>query len=275
MPKYYDRKVQYKFLDTLGTGTYAAVYKVERLREGGLFAIKTMSLDRLNKFQNEAITLRKFPHTNVIAYISHFRYKDLLHLVLELASHSLHDAIVHRCIDKTTFLEYTVMMAAGVAHLHRHGILHGDIKPANILITKQNVVKTPEGIVGSENFQAPEAMTGVGYGLPADIFAFGRTLQAMMSNTRMAKNEAFRSFTVPSVQHGPSRRPTTDSILNEQFSALRVEELLEEDEMKEENENENEKKEENEEERKEEEGKEENEEEKEDKKEEEEDERKY
>ncbi|KAG9072124.1 hypothetical protein KI688_006348 [Linnemannia hyalina] len=32
-------------------------------------------------------------------------------------------------------------MAAGVAHLHRHGILHGDNKPANILITKQNVVK--------------------------------------------------------------------------------------------------------------------------------------
>ncbi|KAG9072188.1 Cell division control protein 2 [Linnemannia hyalina] len=162
-PKYVDRNVRYKYLGTLGAGTYAAVYKVERLQEGGLFAIKTTSLENLDRvrllnkmhfngvFQTEVITLRQFPHTNIIAYISHFHYRDLLHMVLELASHvghvcfnemkSLHDAIVHRRIDKTTFLEYTMMMAAGVAHLHRNSILHGDIKPANILITEQNVVK--------------------------------------------------------------------------------------------------------------------------------------
>ncbi|KAF9536120.1 hypothetical protein EC957_000297, partial [Mortierella hygrophila] len=124
LPKYVDRKVRYKYLEPLGAGTYAAVYKVERLQEGGLFAIKTMPLEHAIMFQNEVGTLQRFPHTNIIAYVSHFRYKDLLHLVLELASHSLHDAIVNRRIDKTTFLEYTAMMAAGVAHLHRNKLLH-------------------------------------------------------------------------------------------------------------------------------------------------------
>ncbi|KAF9117469.1 hypothetical protein BGX30_005432 [Mortierella sp. GBA39] len=225
LPKYYDRKVQYKYLDTLGT------------------------------FQNEAATLQRFPHTNIIAHVSHFRYKDLLHLVLELASHSLLDAIVNKRIDKTTFLDYTAMMAAGVAHLHRNKILHGDIKPANILITEQNVVKLADlgevrymanplcRAVGTESYRAPEVTMEGNYGLPADIYSFGRTLEDMMSNTRMSKNEAFLSFAARFIEFEPDRRPTADNMLNEQFSALRVEELLEEEEMKEENENDNEKKE--------------------------------
>ncbi|KAG9063587.1 Cyclin-dependent kinase-like 3 [Linnemannia hyalina] len=238
LPKYYDRKVRYKYLETLGTGTFSTVSKVERLQEGGLFAIKTMSLDNI-----ETVKLQQFPHTNIIGYVSYFRYKDLLHMVLELASHSLHDAIVNRSIDKTTFLEYTTMIAAGVSHLHRNNILHGDIKPANILITKQNVAKLadlggamdmtkkPERAVGSLNFQAPEVTAEGNYGLPADIFSFGRTLQAMMTYTSMPKNEAFLSFAARFLKYEPNLRPTADNILNEQFSALHLEELLEEEEV--------------------------------------------
>ncbi|KAG9072185.1 Serine/threonine-protein kinase Nek9 [Linnemannia hyalina] len=198
-PKYYEGKVQYKYLGTLGTGTYAAVYKVERLQEGGPFAIKTMPLEHATIFQAEVGTLQRFPHTNIIAYVSHFRYKDVLHMVLELASYSLHDAIINRRIDKTTFLECTAMMAAGVAHLHRNKLLYGDIKPQNILITEQNVVKLADlgevrhmvkpldRAVGSESHQAPEVTMEGKYGLPTDIYSFGRTLEDMVINTLMEK----------------------------------------------------------------------------------------
>ncbi|KAF9536349.1 Serine/threonine-protein kinase Nek9 [Mortierella hygrophila] len=154
-------------------------------------------------------------------------------------------------------------MAAGVAHLHRNKLLHGDIKPVNILITEQNVVKLADlgevrymnkpldRAVGSESHRAPEVTMEGKYGLPADIYSFGRTLEDMMINTRMEKNEAFLSFAARFMEFEPDRRPTADGILSEEFSALCVEELLEEEEeMKEENEkkeeSENEKKEESE-----------------------------
>ncbi|KAG0271251.1 Cyclin-dependent kinase 20, partial [Linnemannia gamsii] len=92
-------------------------------------------------FENEAKTLQRLPHENLIAYVGYFRYHGLFHLVMELASHTLHDAIVGRRIDTPIFLKYAKMMAVGIVHLHSHQILHGDLKPVNILITEQNVIK--------------------------------------------------------------------------------------------------------------------------------------
>lgn len=67
-------------------------------------------------------------------------------MVLESASHNLHDAIVARRIDRDTFIDYTAMMIVGLAHLHKHHILHGDLKPLNILITEQNVVRVADRV---------------------------------------------------------------------------------------------------------------------------------
>ncbi|KAK5822950.1 hypothetical protein F5H01DRAFT_364158 [Linnemannia elongata] len=52
-------------------------------------ADKTMSLQKIQTLLNEAITLRPLPHTDIVACISHFRFQQPLHLVLELASHNM------------------------------------------------------------------------------------------------------------------------------------------------------------------------------------------
>ncbi|KAJ3413296.1 Serine/threonine-protein kinase 4 [Chytridiales sp. JEL 0842] len=183
--------------ERLGEGAFGAVFKARYIPTGHIIAIKEVLLgnqnDRKDHIAKEVDLLRQCRHPNVVQYLGCFNVDDSLWILNEYcAAGSIAD-----CIDWTneTFTESEVGLVLasaiqGISFLHSRGIIHRDVKCANILLTEKGDVKIGDfgvaekltqticvrnSIVGSPYWMSPEVITGSGYGTEADIWSLGIT----------------------------------------------------------------------------------------------------
>ena len=96
----------------------------------------------VENFQNEAIALDRVRHPNIISRLGHGTARDLHgmifhYLVLEyLKGGDLQKACREKSLALKTSLKYIEQVCAGLRHAHRHGVIHRDIKPQNLLLTE-------------------------------------------------------------------------------------------------------------------------------------------
>ncbi len=122
----------------------------------------------VENFQNEAIALDRVRHPNIISRLGHGTARDLQgtvfhYLVLEyLEGGDLQRACREKAISIKDSLEYIEQVCAGLRHAHRHGIIHRDIKPQNLLLTAdRHTVKIADFGV-ARIFQSDSPITRVG-----------------------------------------------------------------------------------------------------------------
>lgn len=217
---------KYQIGEKLGEGTYGKVYKLKRTNtqvvpnEVKLYAAKfllpTQSADGIPGTSIREISImRALPsHINIIKLEEIFSYKDSLVLVLEYAKTDLSKFLedkVHKPLNQIKWVFFQMM--AGLAHLHKNGIIHRDIKPANILLDVTGVPKlcdfglsrsfhTPTRQLSSTAitllYRPPEMLWGsLHYSMAADIWSMGCVLLEMLFNTPLfpvknATTEAMR-----------------------------------------------------------------------------------
>lgn len=203
----------YIILESLGSGSYAEVKLCKEKVSGKLFAMKFINRDimkkdklgkqsKLDDIKREIAIMKKLNHPNVLRLYEVMDDPNMnkLFLVLEYMKHgdllshqkkkhvsgameSLHDRDLH-CV----FLQVVL----GLAYLHEQKIVHGDIKPQNILVGDKDAVKIADfGIsqslygskqklsdtAGTPAFMSPEMCSGEEYsGQMADIWAVGATI---------------------------------------------------------------------------------------------------
>src|SRR6266508_1482426 len=175
---------RFDIIECLGRGSYAEIY-VARDNAAAEGAPETVVIKALNmflqdapdrelehtliaNFQNEAVALDRVRHPNIISRLGHGTAIDLAgttfhYIVLEylsggdMAALSRHHPLT---IDKTLF--YLEQVCSGLAHAHKCGVIHRDIKPQNLLLTAdRRVVKIAD--FGVARFEASEgAITRVG-----------------------------------------------------------------------------------------------------------------
>ncbi len=96
----------------------------------------------VENFQNEAVALDRVRHPNIISRLGHGTARDLTgtifhYLVLEyLEGGDLHKLCRERSLSLADAMRYIEQVCAGLANAHRHDIIHRDIKPQNLLLTK-------------------------------------------------------------------------------------------------------------------------------------------
>lgn len=96
----------------------------------------------VENFQNEAVALDRVRHPNIISRLGHGTARDLAgtvfhYLVLEyMAGGDLQKAAREKTLSLRSALKYIEQVCAGLRHAHRHGIIHRDIKPQNLLLTR-------------------------------------------------------------------------------------------------------------------------------------------
>ena len=184
-------------------------YEVEMLiAEGGMGAVykgRQRSLDRdvaikilprelgadpefRRSFQNEARAMARLNHSNLISVFDSGDAGGLLYLVMEFVrGKSLFHSAHNRAIDPAQAVTIVIGICRGLAHAHDHGIIHRDVKPANILLTPYREPKL--GDFGLARAAGPDsrglAMGTPGYTAPevvqqpdhadrrSDIFAAG------------------------------------------------------------------------------------------------------
>ena len=180
---------RYDVLDCLGRGSYSEVYVSRDLAaEAGqphtvvikalnthLQGVPDPELERtlVENFRNEAVALDRVRHPNIISRLGHGTAIDLAgrtfhYLVLEyLPGGDLQALVRQKPLTLEGSLFYLEQVAAGLAHAHRHEVIHRDIKPQNLLLTAdQHTVKIAD--FGVAKIEAAEgAITRVG----TDVYA--------------------------------------------------------------------------------------------------------
>jgi serine/threonine protein kinase len=180
---------RYDVLDCLGRGSYSEVYVARDMAaaEGAprLVVIKALNthlqgmpdpeLERtlVENFRNEAIALDRVRHPNIISRLGHGTALDLQgrtfhYLVLEyLPGGDLQALVLKRPLPLDGALFYLEQVCLGLAHAHKHGVIHRDIKPQNLLLTAdQHTIKIAD--FGVAKIEAAEgAITRVG----TDVYA--------------------------------------------------------------------------------------------------------
>lgn len=198
----------YKILGTLGKGGMGVVYEAEQLALGRTVAIKMIlsganaSRDQLARFQREAESAARLTHPNIVAVHEVGEHNGLPFFSLEYVD----GKSVSHLLRKSTLTgqdaaKLLLPVSRAVHYSHEMGVLHRDLKPQNILLTKTGVPKvadfglakrldvdegdekTREGVViGTPGYMAPEqARSGSPIGPNTDVYALGCILYYMIT----------------------------------------------------------------------------------------------
>ncbi len=200
-----------------GTGGMGEVYKATDTRLGRTVALKVlppqsaMNEDARARFEREAKTISSLNHPNICTLHDIGHENGVYFLVMELLEgESLADRLVKGKLDITKVLEIGSQVAGALEAAHRKGVVHRDLKPGNIFLTKdgaklldfglaklhsgavvgmneetQTTPVTGAGaIVGTLQYMSPEQLEAKEADPRSDIFSFGAVLYEMATGSR-------------------------------------------------------------------------------------------
>ncbi|MDA1211721.1 MAG: serine/threonine-protein kinase, partial [Planctomycetota bacterium] len=211
----------YEILDVIGQGGMGVVFRAKQLNLDRVVALKTVLFSQvgdpsiLERFRQEAITVAKLRHPNIVTAYDFGQHEGRLYFAMEMIEGNDLDGLIRQngTLDPGTALGLLRQTIAGLAHASQLGVVHRDIKPANLLL-----VEAPEGyglpnglpmvkiadfglafltatsesstrltmnnaVVGSPNYLAPEQLSGHRVDHRADIYALGATFYHMLSGS--------------------------------------------------------------------------------------------
>lgn len=185
----------YETLGVIGEGTYGVVMKARHRETGQVVAIKKFkdSDDDENVRKTslrEVRVLKQLRHDNVITLLEVFRKKGKLHLVFEYVEKTILEVLERKPngLDEGEVRRYTYQLLRAVDYCHSHNVIHRDVKPENILISKNGALKLcdfgfarPMSVggrytdyVATRWYRSPELLVGdVEYGKGVDVWAIG------------------------------------------------------------------------------------------------------
>ncbi|KAJ2726764.1 kinase that interacts with cdc31p [Coemansia sp. Benny D115] len=186
---------RYEKKELVGRGAYGVVYRGRDTVTGGVVAIKILNLDSEDDFsdmQREINLLSQLHSPHIAQYYGSFVESSRMWIIMEYASGgSIHKLMQAGPIEEkyTSSIMYGVLLA--LDYLHTSGIMHRDIKAANVLVTDEGVVQLCDfgvarqvmqasaksySFVGTPYWMAPEVIQkGQVYDFKADIWSLGIT----------------------------------------------------------------------------------------------------
>ena len=136
---------RYPILSDLGNSASGGVYTAYQVGTNISVAIKQMDLDKQPKKDliiNEILVMRASRHPNIVNYIDSFLYKNDLWVVMEyMEGGSLTDVVTANLMTEGQIAAVSRETAQGLEHLHRHGVIHRDIKSDNVLLSMTGDIK--------------------------------------------------------------------------------------------------------------------------------------
>lgn len=142
-------KGRYKLIDERGRGSFATVYVARDIENNHISAIKVMHPELSNdgellaRFQREAHILLNLSDSHIVRIVDYGEDHNLYFIVMDyIDGQSLkYHTLTYGQMDPSRALQYAQQIAEGLDTAYKHGVVHRDIKPQNILINTKGVVK--------------------------------------------------------------------------------------------------------------------------------------
>ncbi len=216
----------YEILAPLGAGGMGEVYRARDDRLEREVAIKVLPEDlagdanRLARFEREAKAVASLSHPNILAIHDFGRQGSVTFAVTELVDgDTLEDLIASGNTPQRKAVDYCRQIANGLAAAHDKGVVHRDVKPANVIVNREGRVKildfglaklelatadteaptmaaasgagtAPGAVLGTVGYMAPEQVRGLEADHRADIFSLGAILYELLSGRRAFRAES-------------------------------------------------------------------------------------
>lgn len=190
---------RYEKIKLLGEGAFGAAYLVRPKDERHLQVAKEIRISHLTDKQREGAiaeseVLRMLKHPNIIAYINSFLEGPRMYIIMEYANGGdLGIKIKERKDTNAQFEEWEIMrifvqLVLALTHIHARKVLHRDLKPLNVFLTLQGIVKlgdfgiarlldsTTDGAqttIGTPHYLSPEIVNNEAYGTRSDLWSLG------------------------------------------------------------------------------------------------------
>ena len=200
--------MRHHILEKLGGGGMGVVYKARDTQLDRFVALKVLAAGLAESPQarlrslDEARAIAALNHPNIATIYEIGEDRGVPVLVLEyLPGGTLRARIDARQFSLEEIVEYGVQIADGLAHAHAHGIVHGDVKPENLMFTEDGRLKISDfgvarfqddrtiaadaAVTGTVKYMAPELLQGADADCRADIFSTGVVLEEMAAGQSM------------------------------------------------------------------------------------------
>ncbi len=189
---------KYRIIEPLGSGGFGTVYLAEDTWIDKRVALKVPHKQGLDfgELLREPRLLASLNHPNIVTVITAEKQDNTFFIVMEyVPGETLENIIANNgALDLTTALDYTCQICNAVEHAHRQGVLHRDLRPANVFVTEKGLLKVGDfgtsrfleiaahgtTVIGSPPYMAPEQFEGRAV-FASDLYSIGVTMYQMLT----------------------------------------------------------------------------------------------
>jgi serine/threonine-protein kinase len=189
---------KYKIIAPLGSGGFGTVYLAQDTWIDKRVAIKVPHRQNLDfgELLREPRLLASVSHPNIVSIITAEKEDNVFFIVMEYVPGETLENIIaaNGPLELNRALDFTCQICNAVDHAHRQGVIHRDLRPANVLVTENDMLKVADfgtsrfleiaahgtTVIGSPPYMAPEQFHGKAV-FSSDIYSLGVTMYQMLT----------------------------------------------------------------------------------------------
>jgi serine/threonine protein kinase len=189
---------KYRIHSTVGSGGFGTVYLAEDTWIGKKVALKVPHKQNLDfgELLREPRLLATLNHQNIVTILTAEKQENIFFIVMEFVPGETLESLIARkgALDLSLALDYTCQICNAVDHAHRHGVLHRDLRPSNVIVSDSGLLKVADfgtsrfleiaahgtTVIGSPPYMAPEQFDGKAV-FASDLYSVGVTMFQMLT----------------------------------------------------------------------------------------------
>ena len=197
---------RYELEELVGTGGMSRVYRAHDRRLERLVALKVLHErlgaddEHVSRFHHEARAVAQLSHPNIVTVIDRGEDGGRRFIVFEYVDGENLKQLCERTgpLPVRRALEIAVAVADGLAYAHEHGVVHRDVKPQNVLLSRDGEVKVTDfgiarsldaesgltvtgTVLGTSSYLSPEQASGLRVTPAADVYSLGVVLYELLA----------------------------------------------------------------------------------------------